>query len=153
MPIDDLLAELEGVPDHMLKEPLKIPKTIKDLQEIYPDYKISKYAYGTNTLSIISTETNKNNTDYVIDLKGDEEKLHERNRCVFLIDKGESVYQAIKYNIDSDFWQYIYEYKTYNSDEVPKDIKEYLEKWLEETDESILKEIPELEEFVKQYAN
>jgi hypothetical protein len=161
MPIDDALDLLKGVPDYVLKEMPKIitriPETIEDLQEMYKNkFRIFKDKMHNGWLNIQSLTYDYRDLDnaggyalqYTCNLK-EVGQLNERERGVILRNS-------------FDFWQsafrnkdYFYKFLIRNGSmrSVEEADKIRLEKWFDEGEAFILKEIPELEEFVKQYAN
>jgi hypothetical protein len=160
MPIDEALANLEGVPEYLLKEtldnPLTIPKTIEELQEMYKDnLNISIYKHNPIFLGISFNELSEYKLEYIVRLNyiNSRTPLQESTRAVFLIDKDDGIYQSIKCGSSEGFWEYIDEYMKYLPHNVDEGIKKTLEKWFHEVEDKVLENIPELEEFVKNYAN
>jgi hypothetical protein len=157
MPIDDILATLEGVPEHMIKEPLelkfKIPETLEELQEMYSDkFNIYNDIMDKDWICIRFLQQNYKNIEgegsykleYGFNIKVS--NLLANCRCIHLYDEDDFPRQYV-YKNKHDFYDYFVE----NSYEISD--KDNLEKWFDKSEEFFLNEIPELEEFVKQYAN
>jgi hypothetical protein len=163
MPIDEALELLEGAPDNILKEPLEIPirisETIEELQEKYADkFKICKDE-DTNWLNIESLNNshkdirNEGNykLEYSIDLSNPANYLTNCWKMLHLMDKKDIIWQSVFYAPKIGFIEFVTLGMKFRRDNIGDFEKMKLEKWFKETEEFITKEIPELEEFVKNY--
>jgi hypothetical protein len=166
MPIDDALETLEEVPEYALKEPISnVPETIEELQEKYNHKFIIEN--DKKTEGYINISTLKNNYKDIIDNNqgvilysvmiasgdyGEGIPIKERDRYMILLknctDNDEDALQFIHKSENNNF-----EHHDVKETHLSESFKSILEKWFNETEAFILKEIPELEEFVKNYAN
>jgi hypothetical protein len=178
MPIDDALETLEGVPEYVLenipKIELIIPKTLAELEEKYSDY----YKFWINKLEkdyelrvlpnqkykdILNTNTFE--LQYVCNIYDNKEvPFEERKKFVILYHDNTHETRQSAHISKNKFRKYMLQSVTHNSwtddfrDETPENIrklnkseKKSLRDWFYKTEESILKDIPELKEFIEKY--
>jgi hypothetical protein len=166
MPIDDALETIKGVPEHVLKEPLEIitkfPQTVEELQERYKDkFEITLKISNTNTRWINIIDANKYSDSnnkfllcYTIGIDKPLEDLDKKGRTVIIRESRHYALKGAYYNYYDGFWRYIHEGCMYTNDEINKlntDKIKDLKKWFSKNEDFFLKEIPELNEFVKNY--
>jgi hypothetical protein len=161
MPIDDALKTLKEVPEYLLKEtlntPLKFPETIEDLQEMYKNRFSIFEDPSLDWLNIIVLGIHKdidNNNRYKLEYTfeiGSKKPIKNVTRECTLYCTDGRIWQAVEKDPKRGFnghkvrGKYLEEYRM--------DDKIRLGMWFNKTEKHILKEIPELEEFVKNYAN
>jgi hypothetical protein len=158
MPIDDALEQLEGVPERILNK--RFPETIHELARRYKDkFKINICENSDVLLNIEPLDMYKDifgkeyfkliyNFDlgYPLNIP-----LSNRYRSISLRTNNGLAWQNVNKFEDDLYGNYIVSGRHTRS--APVEIKKDLEKWFDKTEAFILKEIPELEEFVDKYAN
>jgi hypothetical protein len=153
MPIDEALELLEGVPEYLLKTKKLIPRTIEELAEMYK-HKFNIEENNNNfDIKFLDEHTDIDGDGsyilvYTIYLK-DEKQINKSIRDTVLYDINGSTWQQIE-NTCNDHFNAQWVRGTYTENILDRGA---LEEWFNKTEEFILKEIPELEEFVKNYAN
>jgi hypothetical protein len=156
MPIDDALELLEGAPNHILKKPLEIPltipKTLREFQKMYAD-KFNINIYGNHNINF-SYNKNESKIEYILILN-EKMSIERRSKFIFLRNEkglGE-VKKGIKFQPKIGTFEYVLENTAYEPKQLGKETKKELREWGKDVEKYILKEIPELEGFVKKYAN
>jgi hypothetical protein len=155
MPIDEALEQLKDVPEHILNK--RFPETVDELARIYKDkFKIYTSAKGffinVEPLDVYKDIFNKGyfKLRYSFQLKSlTKSPLRDRGARMFLEAQNGITWQNIEKDPRGNFYDYTVSGRKLNV--VTKSDKELTENWYRKTEEFILNNIPELEEFVKNY--
>jgi hypothetical protein len=158
MPIDDALEKLEGVPEHVLSKlpKLKIPEDIEELRIKYANkFKIYENHEDEDWLEIETLESDykdiygerRHRLQYSHRF-GKKEYAGDPLKCAYLCNDS-SVWQSVYCITEDHYTRYIIQNNFKSTPSETEKIK--LEKWFKETEKFFLENIPELEEFVKNY--